>query len=45
MHDIRTRGRPHWATVVGILLVLGLSLGFRLAGIGDAIVAGRLEGG
>jgi hypothetical protein len=44
VHDIRTRARPHWATVVGVLVVLGLTLGFRLAGIGDAIVATRLGG-
>jgi len=45
VHDVRTRGRPHWATICGVLLVLGLTLGFRLAGVGDAIVAGRLGGG
>lgn len=44
VHDVRTRGRPHWATVLGVALVLGLTLGFRLGGIGDAIVATRLGG-
>jgi uncharacterized membrane protein YozB (DUF420 family) len=45
VHDVRTRGRPHWATIVGIVMVLGLTLVFRLAGVGDAIVASRLDGG
>lgn len=44
VYDIRTRGRPHWATVFGVLLVLGLTLCLRLAGVGDAIVATRLGG-
>jgi hypothetical protein len=44
VHDVRTRGRPHWATICGVLLVLGLTLGLRLAGVGEAIVAGRLSG-
>lgn len=45
VHDIRTRGRPHWATIFGVVMVLGLTIGFRVAGIGAAIVAGRLGGG
>ena len=45
VHDIRTRGRPHWATIVGVLMTLGLTLGFRFAGVGDALVASRLGGG
>jgi hypothetical protein len=45
VHDVRTRGRPHWATIVGILMTLGLTLGFRVAGVGDALVASRLAGG
>jgi hypothetical protein len=45
VHDVRTRGRPHWATIVGIVMVLGLTLALRLAGVGDAIVASRLDGG
>jgi len=45
VHDIRTRGRPHWATIFGVLMVLGLTLGFRLAGVGTAVVEARLGGG
>jgi phosphate starvation-inducible membrane PsiE len=45
VHDIRTRGRPHWATIFGFLLVTGLTLGLRFAGVGSAIVAARIEGG
>jgi uncharacterized membrane protein YozB (DUF420 family) len=44
VHDVRTRGRPHWATIAGIVMVLGLTLALRLAGVGDAIVASRLDG-
>jgi hypothetical protein len=44
VHDVRTRGRPHWATIVGVVMVLGLTIGFRVAGVGAAIVADRLGG-
>jgi hypothetical protein len=45
VHDVRTRRRPHWATVFGVALVLGLTIGFRVAGVGAAIVESRLGGG
>jgi hypothetical protein len=45
VHDVRTRGRPHWATMVGVVLVLGLTIGLRAAGVGAAIVESRLGGG
>jgi hypothetical protein len=45
VHDIRTRGRPHWATIFGVVLVLGLTLALRFAGVGDDLVAARLRPG
>jgi hypothetical protein len=44
VHDVRSRGRPHWATILGVLMVLGLTIGFRVAGVGAAVVADRLGG-
>jgi hypothetical protein len=45
VHDFRTRGRPHWATIFGVVMVLGLTIGLRAAGIGAALVESRLGGG
>jgi hypothetical protein len=42
VHDVRTRGRPHWATIFGVMMVLGLTIGFRIAGVGAAVVESRL---
>jgi hypothetical protein len=43
VHDLWSRRRPHAATVLGILLLMGTFIGMRLAGVGEAIVEARLE--
>jgi hypothetical protein len=42
VHDFRTRGRPHWATVFGLLLIVGLTAALIVFGVGQAVVAARL---
>jgi len=42
IHDLRSRGRLHPATVLGTLLLVVVALVLRLSGIGPAIVAHRL---
>ena len=42
IHDLRSRGRLHPATVLGVLFMVAVSLGVRLSGIASAIVAHRL---
>jgi hypothetical protein len=42
-HDIWVRRRPHIATVLGILLLVVLGSGMRIAGVGETLVQQRLE--
>ena len=43
VHDIWSRRRPHWATVVGAALLVATNTGMRLSGIGPALVEQRME--
>lgn len=43
VHDVWTRRRPHTATVLGILLIVLVGAGMRIAGVGEALVKERME--
>jgi uncharacterized membrane protein YozB (DUF420 family) len=43
VHDIWSRRRPHWATIVGGALFIVMNAGMRLSGIGPALVEQRME--
>ena len=43
VHDLWTRRRIHLATILGLALFLGVNFAFQSSGVGQAIVAYRLE--
>jgi hypothetical protein len=43
VHDVRSRRWPHWATVAGALLFVGVNAGMQLSGAGAALVEQRME--
>jgi hypothetical protein len=43
VHDLWTRRRPHAATVLGILFVVTVGAGMRIAGVGETLVQQRME--
>jgi hypothetical protein len=43
VHDVWTRRRPHVATVLGVLFVVLVGAGMRVAGVGEALVQQRIE--
>ena len=43
VHDLWTRRRIHLATILGLVFFLGVNFAFQSSGVGQAIVAYRLE--
>ncbi len=43
VHDLWTRRRIHLATILGLAFFLGVNFAFQSSGVGQAIVASRLE--
>ncbi len=43
VHDVWTRRRPHMATVLGIVFVVLVGAGIRIAGVGESLVEQRME--
>jgi hypothetical protein len=42
VHDLWTRRRVHIATILGLMLLIGVNIAFAASGVGPAIVAYRL---
>jgi hypothetical protein len=42
VYDVVTRRRPHIATVLGVLFLIGVNVGMQLSGIGAALVERRM---
>ena len=42
VHDWRSRGRPHIATVLGVVLFLAVNVGMQVSGIGRVLVEQRM---
>lgn len=43
VYDVRTRRRPHTVTVLGVLFLVLVNSGMRMAGVGERLVEQRME--